>query len=184
MWALSSYSFHYLFMVFKQPLVSNLKPHFFHLDRSLKRSSNIPNWLSRIPTQSSLVNSELLFFITIRYTITYEAIFFSFTTLPGKYSILPRGSLSPGRRFQLKASLKNTLPFLQKRSIIRLPHNFPQGNLLRLAVRTTPIGQNKFPLSVIRGWRLIMTCNHPWECSFSTHSFCWQTVWGTGMGVG
>ena len=69
MWALSSYSFHYLFMVFKQPSVSNLKPHFFHLDISLKRSSNIPNWLSRNPTQSSLVNSELLFFITIQYTI-------------------------------------------------------------------------------------------------------------------
>ena len=57
-------------MVFKQPLVSNLKPHCFHLDSSLKRSSNISNWLGRIPTQSSLVNSELLFFITIQYTIT------------------------------------------------------------------------------------------------------------------
>ena len=70
MWALSSYSFHYLFMVFKQPFVSNLKPHCFHLDSSLKRYSNLPNWLSRIPTQSSLVNSELLFFINIQYTIT------------------------------------------------------------------------------------------------------------------
>ena len=69
MWALSSYSFHYLLMVFKQPLVSNLRPHCFHLDSSLKCSSNIPNWLSRIPTQYSLVNSELLFFITIQYTI-------------------------------------------------------------------------------------------------------------------
>ena len=57
-------------MVFKQPLVSNLKPHCFHLDSSLKRSSNIRNWLSWIPTQSSLVNSELLFFITIQYTIS------------------------------------------------------------------------------------------------------------------
>ena len=56
-------------MVFKQPLVSNLKPHCFYLDSSLKRSSNIPNWLSRIPTQYSLVNSELLFFINIQYTI-------------------------------------------------------------------------------------------------------------------
>ena len=70
MWALSSYSFHYLFMVTKQPLVSNLKSHCFHLDSSLKRFSNIPNWLSWIPTQSSLVNSELLFFITILYNIT------------------------------------------------------------------------------------------------------------------
>ena len=41
---------------------------------SLKRSSNIPNWLSRIPTQSSLVNSELLFFITIQYTIICQHI--------------------------------------------------------------------------------------------------------------
>ena len=71
MWALGSYSFHYLFMVFKQPLVSNLKPHCFHLDISLKRSSNILNWLSRIPTQYSLVNSELFFFITIQYTIIF-----------------------------------------------------------------------------------------------------------------
>ena len=70
MWALSSYSFHYLFIVFKQPLVSNLKPHCFHLDSSLKRSSDISNWLSQIPTQSSLVNSELLFFIPIQYTIS------------------------------------------------------------------------------------------------------------------
>ena len=59
-------------MVFKQPLVSNLKPHCFHLDSSLKRSSNITNWLSWIPTQSSLVNSELLFFITIQYTINLK----------------------------------------------------------------------------------------------------------------
>ena len=50
-------------MVFKQPLVSNLKPHCFHLDSSLKRSTNIPNLLSQIPTQSSLVNSELFFFL-------------------------------------------------------------------------------------------------------------------------
>ena len=55
---------------FQTTLVSNLKPHCFHLDSSLKRSSNISNWLSRIPTQSSLVNSELLFFITIQYTIS------------------------------------------------------------------------------------------------------------------
>ena len=60
-------------MVFKQPLVSKLKPHCFHLDSSLKRSSNIPNWLSRIPTQSSIVNSELLLFITIQYTIMNQA---------------------------------------------------------------------------------------------------------------
>ena len=58
-------------MVFKQPLVSNLKPHSFHLDSSLKRSSNIPNLESRIPTQCSLVNSELLFFITIQYPINW-----------------------------------------------------------------------------------------------------------------
>ena len=55
---------------FQTTLVSNLKQHFFHLDSSFRRSSNISNWLSRIPTQSSLVNSELLFFITIQYTIT------------------------------------------------------------------------------------------------------------------
>ena len=41
----------------------------FILIDSLKRSSNNSNWLIRIPTQSSLVNSELLFFITIQYTI-------------------------------------------------------------------------------------------------------------------
>ena len=54
---------------FQTTLVSNLKPHCFHLDSSLKRSSKISNWLSRIPTQYSLVNSELLLFITIQYTI-------------------------------------------------------------------------------------------------------------------
>ena len=43
---------------------------FFILIDSFKRSSNLSNWLSRIPTQSSLVNSELLLFITIQYAIT------------------------------------------------------------------------------------------------------------------
>ena len=59
---------------FQTTLVSNLKPHCFHLDISLKSSSKISNWLSRIPIQSSLVNSELLFFITIQYTIRRDLI--------------------------------------------------------------------------------------------------------------
>ena len=42
----------------------------FILIDSFKRSSNISNWLSWISTQSSLVYSELLFFITILYSIT------------------------------------------------------------------------------------------------------------------
>ena len=53
MWALSSY-FLYLYMVFIQHCFQ-LEQHCFHLDRHLSCSSNISNWLSRIPIQYSLV---------------------------------------------------------------------------------------------------------------------------------
>ena len=53
LWALSSYFF-YLYMVFIQHCFQ-LEQHCFHLDRQFSCYSNISNWLSRIPTQSSLV---------------------------------------------------------------------------------------------------------------------------------
>ena len=52
LWSLSSH-FLYLYMVFIQHCF-HLEQHFFHLDRQFSCSSNISNWLSRIPTQSSL----------------------------------------------------------------------------------------------------------------------------------
>ena len=53
LWAQSSY-FLYLYMVFIQHCFQ-LEQHCFHLDIQFSCSSNISNWLSRIPTQSSLV---------------------------------------------------------------------------------------------------------------------------------
>ena len=80
---------------------------------------------------------------------------------PGRPSIVPRGSLSFGGRGQMKAYFTNSLPLLLKISIIRPPHHLPQGTILRLVFSAPPIGQNTLHLSVIRGWRLIMTWNQP-----------------------
>ena len=75
---------------FQKTLVSKLKPHCFHFDSSLKRSSKNSNWLSWIPTQSSLVNSELLFFIVIQYTINplVQVFCIQFSSLTMIYLIL------------------------------------------------------------------------------------------------
>ena len=88
MWASSSYIL-YLYMFFIQHYFQ-LEQHCFHLDRQFSCSSNISNWLSRIPTQSSLVNSELLFFITIQYTITplVQVFCLQFSSLTMIYLIL------------------------------------------------------------------------------------------------
>ena len=53
LWNLSSY-FLYLYMVFIQ-MCFHLEQHCFHLDRQFSCSPNISNWLSRVPTQYSLV---------------------------------------------------------------------------------------------------------------------------------
>ena len=53
LWALSSY-FLYLYMVFIQHCF-HPEQHCFRLDRQFSCSSNISNWLSWIPTQSSIV---------------------------------------------------------------------------------------------------------------------------------
>ena len=53
LWDLSPF-FLYLYMVFIQHCF-HLEQHCFHLDRQFSCSSNISKWLSRIPTQSSLV---------------------------------------------------------------------------------------------------------------------------------
>ena len=52
-WALSSY-FLYLYIVFFQHCF-HLEQHYFHIDRQFSCSPNISNWLSQIPTKSSLV---------------------------------------------------------------------------------------------------------------------------------
>ena len=57
--------------------------------------------------------------------------------------------------------LIKSLPLLHQTSRIRLPHHLPQGTLLELVFSTPPIGQKTLPWSEIRGWRLIMTWNHP-----------------------
>ena len=53
LWNLSSY-FLYLYMVSIQHCF-HLEQHCFHIDRQFSCSPNISNWLSRVPTQSSLV---------------------------------------------------------------------------------------------------------------------------------
>ena len=56
LWAKSSY-FLYLCMVFFQHYF-HLEQHCFHLDRQFSCSPNISNWLSQVPTQSSLVSQN------------------------------------------------------------------------------------------------------------------------------
>ena len=53
LWYLSSY-FIYLYVVFFQHCF-HLEQHCFHLDRQFSCSPNISNWLSQVPTQSSIV---------------------------------------------------------------------------------------------------------------------------------
>ena len=53
LWALSSY-FLYLYMVFIQHCF-HIEQHFVYIDRQFSCSPKLSNWLSRIPTQSSLV---------------------------------------------------------------------------------------------------------------------------------
>ena len=82
-------------------------------------------------------------------------------TFPGRPYIVPRGSHLSCRRGHLEASLTNSLPLLHQRSKMWPPHHIPQGTLLNMMFPTPPIGKNTLPLSGIRGWRLMITWNHP-----------------------
>ena len=61
---------HFLHWIVKLVLEHVYHDQLVHLDRHFSCSSNISNWLSRIPTQSILVIQNFLFFITILYYIT------------------------------------------------------------------------------------------------------------------
>ena len=75
----------------------------------------------------------------------------------GRPSIAQICSWSSGRRLKLNASLTKRLTLLHQISKIGPPHHLPQGTLLNMVFPTPPTGKKKFPLSVIRGWRLMMT---------------------------
>ena len=106
-------------------------------------------------------------------------------TFPWITSIVTIGLQSSSSRDHLKASLTNILPLLHQRYIIRPPHHLPQGTLSDLVFSMTPIGQNQLPLSVIRGWRLMMTWNHNPRIFFwltlliMTH--CLRDIYGGGL---
>ena len=129
-----------------------------HLRPSAVFSAHFPNSL---PTQR-LDNLRVTHQAQVtRRGLSHEAVFFSYEIVHGITYILPRGSQSPGRRGHLKASLTKRLPLLHHRYIIRPPHHLPQAILLRLAFSTPTIGHERFTLSGIRGWRLMLTWNQP-----------------------
>ena len=108
-------------------------------------------------------------------------------TFPWRPSNLKIFLQSSSRRGHLEAYKTKILPLLHQRYIIRPPHHLPQGTLSNLVLSTPPIGHKTLPSSVIRGWRLMMKCNHTPRMFFwltlliMTH--CLRYIYGGRVGI-